>query len=120
VLVALGDARTLSLNVGMRLAAAMEKAMVGPPVEVLSKVRSRAGDANSRARLLIAETDRAAKAVDIDQSVVISDAHGRRYARLTKSGSQLVLRFQPGLDPDVLRALAQRIPELYEEIARRN
>jgi ParB family chromosome partitioning protein len=120
VLVALGDARTLSLNVGMRLAAAMEKARVGPPVEVLSKVRSRAGDANSRARLLIAETDRAAKAVDIDQSVVISDAHGRRYARLTKSGSQLVLRFQPGLDPDVLRALAQHIPELYEEIARRN
>jgi ParB family chromosome partitioning protein len=120
VLNALGDARGLSLNVGMRLAAALEKLKGRPPAEVLDKARSRAGDANSRARFLISETDRAAKAVDIDQSIVVSDAHGRRYARLTKSGSQLVLRFQPGLDPDVLRALAQRIPDLYEEIARRN
>ena len=88
--------------------------------EALGKARSRSGDANSRARLLIAETDRIAKAVDIDQSMVVSDAHGRRYARLTRSGSQLVLRFQPGLDPDVLQELARRVPELYEEIARKS
>ena len=90
----------------------------GQLAEALGKARSRSGDANSRARLLIAETDRIAKAVDIDQSMVVSDAHGRRYARLTRSGSQLVLRFQPGLDPDVLQELARRVPELYEEIAR--
>lgn len=120
VLDALGDARALSLNVGMRLAATLEKASNGPSAEALGKARSRSGDANSRARLLIAETDRIAKAVDIDQSMVVSDAHGRRYARLTRSGSQLVLRFQPGLDPDVLQELARRVPELYEEIARKS
>jgi ParB family chromosome partitioning protein len=119
VLGALGDARALSLNVGMRLVAALEKAQGGPPADLLEKLRRRAGDANSRARFLIAETDRAAQAIAIEHSIVISDEHGRRYARLTKSGSQLVLRFQPGLDPDVLRDLAQRIPGLYEDLARR-
>jgi hypothetical protein len=103
----------------MRLVAALEKAQGGPPADLLEKLRRRAGDANSRARFLIAETDRAAQAIAIEHSIVISDEHGRRYARLTKSGSQLVLRFQPGLDPDVLRDLAQRIPGLYEDLARR-
>jgi ParB family chromosome partitioning protein len=119
VLSALGDVRTLSLNVGMRLVAALEKAQHRPSAEFLRKLRDRTSDANTRARLLIAEIDRAARAVAIDHSIVITDDHGRRYARLTKSGSQLVLRFQPGLDPDVLRALAQRVPELYEELARK-
>jgi ParB family chromosome partitioning protein len=119
VLMALGDARSLSLSVGMRLVAVLGKAQNPPSRKLLQSLRDRTGDANARARRLIAEADSAQKAATIDQSIVVSDDHGRRYARLTKSGSQLVLRFQPGLDPEVLRALVQRIPSLYEELARK-
>ena len=118
ILASLGDARTMALNVGMRLVAALGKSQQPPSKELLSQVAQRSGDATTRARFLIAETDRAARAAAIDRSLVITDNHGRRYARLTRSGSQLVLRFQPGLDPEILQVLAERIPSLYEEVAR--
>jgi hypothetical protein len=118
VVTALGDARSMALNVGMRLVAALQKSTCGAPDHVLADTGSINGDGNARARHLISRIDSASRAAAIDQSIAITDENGRRYARLSPSGAQLVLRFQPGLDPEVVRALSERIPALYEEIAR--
>lgn len=118
VIEALGDARSMALNVGMRLVSALQRSTGSTPDHVLVEAGSINGDGNARARHLISRIDSASRAAAIDQSIAITDENGRRYARLSPSGAQLVLRFQPGLDPDVVRALSERIPVLYEEIAR--
>ncbi|MFZ1428937.1 MAG: ParB/RepB/Spo0J family partition protein [Geminicoccaceae bacterium] len=118
VVTALGDARSMALNVGMRLVAALQKSNQQPPDHLLAQAVGITSDCNARARYLIAQIDNASRAAAIDQSIAITDGNGRRYARLSPSGAQLVLRFQPGLDPEILRSLAHRIPALYEEIAR--
>ena len=118
VITALGDARSMALNVGMRLVAALQKSNGGAPEHVLVEASALNGDGNARARHLISRIDSASRAAAIDQSIAITDENGRRYARLSPSGAQLVLRFQPGLDPEIVRALSERIPVLYEEIAR--
>ena len=118
VVTALGDARSMALNVGMRLVAALQKSSQRPPDRLLAQAVAITSDCNARARYLIAQIDSASRVAAIDQSIAITDGNGRRYARLSPSGAQLVLRFQPGLDPEILRSLAHRIPALYEEIAR--
>jgi ParB family chromosome partitioning protein len=118
VTAALGDARSMALNVGMRLVSALQKSTASVSEHVLMEASTVNGDGNARARHLISRIDSASRAAAIDQSIAITDENGRRYARLSPSGAQLVLRFQPGLDPEVVRALSERIPVLYEEIAR--
>ena len=117
VLRSLGDARSLALNVGMRLVAALQKSDGHHLSDVLAEVAAMKSDGNARARHLVSRIDSASRSAAIDGSVAIKDGNGRRYARLCQSGAQLVLRFQPGLDPEIIRALAKRTPELYEELA---
>jgi ParB family chromosome partitioning protein len=117
VLTALGGGQDLALNVAYRLVLALDKAPA-PPEELLERVAKRSGDGNAKARYLMGEVDRAAREAQLESSLIISDERGRRYARLTRSGSQLVLRFQPGLNAEAVKAIAQRFPVLYEEIVR--
>lgn len=118
VTAALGDPRSMALNVGMRLVAAVQKTNASIPEAALTEASALNGDGNARARYLISRIDSASRAAAIDQSIAITDENGRRYARLSPSGAQLVLRFQPGLDPEIVRALSHRVPVLYEEMVR--
>ena len=112
VLSALGDPRELSLGSGMRLVQALERAGDGL-ASALDQVATRPGDANRKAVALAATLERG-DGTALERSITIADARGRRFGRLTRSGSQLVLRFQPGLDGDLVREIADRLPELYE------
>jgi hypothetical protein len=49
-------------------------------------------------------------------SELIRAKDGRKLARLSRAGGQLVLRFQPDLSEELVRALARRLPELLEEL----
>lgn len=115
VLMVLGGGQDLALNVAYRLVLALDK-VPAPSGELLDRVARRAGDGNAKARYFMGEIDRAAREAQLDSSLVISDERGRRYARLTRSGSQLVLRFQPGLNAEAVKSIALRFPKLYEEL----
>ena len=110
----LGDPRSLSIGAGKRLLAAIER-------HGLKRVQEAAGDLGDAedpvkrtARLL---RRLAAPESRLADGTVVKDRLGRRYGRLGRSGAQVVLRFQPGLDERVIEALARRLPDLYAEIA---
>lgn len=111
----LGDPRQLGINAGQRLIAAL-KGHAGVPAAIAERVQALPADPKLRAARLTAWLVSAA-APDGAGSVVIRDRHGRRYGRLSRSGRQVLIRFQPDLDEAVLQRLARRIPELYEELA---
>lgn len=111
----LGDPRQLGINAGQRLLAAL-KGHARVPAEIAERVQALPADPKLRAARLTAWLA-AATASEGEGSVVIRDRHGRRYGRLSRSGRQVLIRFQPDLDAGVLQRLARRIPELYEQLA---
>lgn len=111
----LGDPRQLGINAGQRLLAAL-RGHGRVPAEIAERVQALPADPKLRAARL-ASWLASAKNPNDGASLVIRDRHGRRYGRLSRSGRQLLIRFQPGLDEAVLERLARRIPELYEELA---
>jgi ParB family chromosome partitioning protein len=111
----LGDPRQLGINAGQRLLAAL-RGHDQVPAEIAERVQALPTDPKLRAARLTAWLA-AATTPDGGGSVVIRDRHGRRYGRLSRSGRQVLIRFQPDLDEEVLERLARRIPELYEQLA---
>jgi ParB family chromosome partitioning protein len=111
-----GDWRELGINAGRRLLAAWEGAGRRLPAELAERARAMSGSATARAQLLVrglAEAGR--KPATSSGSELIRAKNGRKIARLSRAGGQLVLRFQPDLDEDLVRALAHRLPELLDE-----
>lgn len=119
VLALLGDPRELSIGVGKQVLSAVQRTGTALSRDVADRVRAAQGNAVTKARLLVRllqAGDSSRQDTDTD-NLLIRDRQGRRYGRLSRSGSQLVLRFQPGLDESVIRRLATRIPELYATLA---
>lgn len=116
VLAALGDARAISIATGKRLVQALRE-RPGNLDQALEAARGTAGDATARANALIAALAAVPKPRADKDGRMIRTADGRRFARLSYSGSQIVLRFQPDLDALVLERLAQLLPELYARTA---
>jgi ParB family chromosome partitioning protein len=111
----LGDPRQLGINAGQRLLAAV-RGLERIPEAIARRVEALPEDARLRAARLtqwLAETPGEGEG----PGFVIRDRQGRRYGRLSRSGRQLLIRFQPGLDEVVIQRLAQRIPQLYAELA---
>jgi ParB family chromosome partitioning protein len=115
VLRLLGDPRQLGINAGQRLLAAVRD-LDRLPAAIERRVEALPEDARLRAARL---TQWLAEAPGQGEGTgfVIRDRQGRRYGRLSRSGRQLLIRFQPGLDEAVIQRLAERIPELYAELA---
>ncbi|MCB1883034.1 MAG: ParB/RepB/Spo0J family partition protein [Geminicoccaceae bacterium] len=111
----LGDPRALSIGTGKRLLAAIERHGIERVQEAADGLGD-AGDAAKGASRLLRHLT-AAPENPPAEGTVVKDRLGRRYGRLGRSGTQLVLRFQPGLDERVIEALARRVPDLYAEIA---
>jgi len=118
VVEALGDWRTLSILEGKRLLAAVEERAGEIPPAVLERVRGSVGTASHKAKLLQAALRAEPRAASPPAGGrLIKDRRGRKLARLSQAGAQLVLRFQSDLDPRLVEALADRLPELLERIA---
>jgi ParB family transcriptional regulator, chromosome partitioning protein len=115
LLESLGDWRTLAINEGRRLLTAWEAAGRHLPKGLAEELRSCPGDATARARLLVRRLRRASSSEE-SRSELIRARDGRKLARLTHSGAQLVIRFQPDLDEARVRLLARRLPELWETL----
>lgn len=108
-----GDWRELGINAGRRLLAAWEGAGKALPPDLAERIRAAGGGAAKRAQLLTQGLIAAGREEGGD-SEVIRARDGRKLARLTRAGGQLVLRFQPDLDEALVRAFARRLPELIE------
>ncbi|SNB77697.1 plasmid partitioning protein RepB [Arboricoccus pini] len=118
VLEMLGDPRDLSIGVGKQLLAVLQRHGGSLSEADAEAMRALKGNATTRARHLIRLLGNGAQPTAGDKDgTLIRDRQGRRYGRLSRSGSQLVFRFQPGLDERVIRRLAARIPSLYAEVA---
>ncbi|MEK0083965.1 ParB/RepB/Spo0J family partition protein [Benzoatithermus flavus] len=111
-----GDWRELGINAGRRLLAAFEAAGRRLPPALAERVRAAGGGAAKRAQLLTRGLVAAGREEGEGTSELIRARDGRRLARLTRAGGQLVLRFQPDLDEAVVRALVRRLPELLDEL----
>lgn len=116
VLAALGDARAISIATGKRLVQAL-RGQSGGLEAALATARNAPGDATARANALIAALAAAPKQRMDKDGRMIRTADGRRFARLSYSGSQIVLRFQPDLDAHLLERLAHLLPDLYARAA---
>lgn len=112
LLAALGDWRTLGINEGRRLLTAWEAAAAGQRSKLLDEVRVSGGDAPARARFLVRRLS--STGADERVSELVRARDGRKLARLTRSGGQLVLRFQPDLDQDQVKRLTRRLAELWD------
>jgi ParB family chromosome partitioning protein len=111
-----GDWRELGINAGRRLLAAWAAAGRRLPPELAERIRAAGGGAAKRAQLLTRALQAAGRGAGEGDSEVIRAKDGRKLARLTRAGGQLVLRFQPDLDEAIVRALARRVPELLDEL----
>lgn len=114
----LGDWRELGINAGRRLLAAWEGCGRKLPADLAERVQQ-AGTAAARALLLTRGLGAAARAAPAPGSEIVRARDGRKLARLSRAGGQLVLRFQPDLDEALIRALVQRLPDLIDEVAAR-
>ena len=112
VLDALGDARAISIATGKRLIQAL-RAHPDTWDRVLDAARGAKGDATDRANALIAAVESSSKASRGVAGRMIRTKDGRRFARLSASGRQIVLRFQPDLDVSALERMIAQLPELY-------
>ncbi|SNB72068.1 chromosome partitioning protein, ParB family [Arboricoccus pini] len=115
----LADPRELTIDQSRRLHAAL--AGGEPPsalLDALETARAR-GTAQQISFALQAVAGRPATARESGRSL-IRDRAGRRLATLTRSGNQWVLRWAAGLDDDAVRAIAQRLPDLFEAWERSN
>ena len=116
LLALLGDWRGLSINEGRRLLGAYEAAGRRLPAGLDAGLK---GDAKARARQLQQRLTAPVEENAFSRSpagTVIRDRQGRKLARLSRAGAQLVLRFRPDLDPALIERLAARLPDLIEEL----
>jgi ParB family chromosome partitioning protein len=111
-----GDWRELGINTGRRLLAAWEGAGCRLPADLAERVRVGGGSAAKRAQLLARGLAAVGQGMGERDSELIRAKDGRKLARLSRAGGQLVLRFQPDLSEELVRALARRLPELLEEL----
>lgn len=116
VVALLGDPRQLGINAGQRLLAAVRHLDQMPPA-LVRRIQALPEDPRLRAAKLTAWLGETASDGEEPSGFVIRDRQGRRYGRVSRSGRQLLIRFQPGLDETIIQRLAARIPELYEELA---
>ena len=114
VLEHLGDARTISIATGKRLLAAV-RAHGERVAEALATTRESRGDATARAQELLRLLEGQIAAGGEQMGRLIRAKDGRRFARLSRSGNQLVVRFQPDLDEATVLRLAHKLPELYAQ-----
>jgi ParB family chromosome partitioning protein len=120
VLELIGDWRTLSINEGQRLAAALTASGGVVPGELAHRVRTSKLAVAARARMLTNGL-KDGRGIAVERSGIVLRAHdGRRLARLSRSGRQLVLRFQPDLDADRIERLAKRLADLWTELDARH
>ena len=115
VLTMVGEWRRLGINPARALHGAWEQAGRQLPAGVASHVDAAGSDPLRRADLLT-RLLRGAPQPGEGERVVLRDRRGRKWGHLARSGSQLILRFQPDLDPRLITRLAKRLPELYEEL----
>lgn len=116
VIDALGDARAISIATGKRLVQAL-RAYPDDWDNALTVARGARGNATDRANALVASLEAAAKRSRRVAGRMIRTKDGRRFARLSSSGRQIVLRFQPDLDVDVLERMIAELPNLYTKAA---
>ena len=114
VLDALGDARAISIATGKRLVQALRE-RPGDWNSALETARAGTGDATDRANALISSLEVAAKKSRDLAGRMIRTRDGRRFARLSASGRQIVLRFQPDLDAVILERMIAQLPDLYAQ-----
>jgi ParB family chromosome partitioning protein len=112
LLEALGDWRALGINESRRLLTAWESAEPKRRLTLLDEVRVSSGDASVRARLLVQRLSSTGTDERVNELIRARD--GRKLARLTRSGAQLVLRFQPDLDEGQVKRVAHRLAELWD------
>ena len=118
LLALLGDWRHLSINEGRRLLSTYEAAGRRLPAGLDAGLK---GDAKARARQLQQRLTAPVEENAFSRSpagTVIRDRQGRKLARLSRAGAQLVLRFRPDLDPALIERLSARLPALIEELGR--
>jgi len=114
VMDALGDARAISIATGKRLVQALRE----HPSDwegALNAARAARGDATERANALITALEAAASGPRGMAGRMIRTRDGRRFARLSASGRQIVLRFQPDLDVSALERMIAQLPDLYAQ-----
>lgn len=112
VLRALGDAREISIATGKRLVQALRQHPEALSA-ALQSARSVSGDATDRANALVAALASGQKAPRGPAGRLIRTRDGRRFARMSISGNQIVVRFQPDLDPAALERLILQLPDIY-------
>lgn len=112
VMGALGDARDISIATGKRLVQALRAHPSGWD-GALTAARAAKGNATDRANALVASLEVAVKRAGGVAGRMIRTRDGRRFARLSASGRQIVLRFQPDLDAAALERMIAELPDLY-------
>lgn len=113
VLTALGDARGISIATGKRLIQVLREHPDGRG-SALDAARAAKGDATDRANALIASLEAHSKELGGVGGRMIRTRDGRRLARLSSSGRQIVLRFQPDLNVAAMQRVIDQLPDLYE------
>ena len=112
VLAALGDARTISIATGKRLVQALREYPLGVD-NALEAARDALGDATLRANVLIATLEAKGRPSRTVTGRLLRTKDGRRFARISLAGHQVIVRFQPDLDVAALERTIARLPELY-------
>lgn len=112
VVEALGDPRVISIATGKQIVQALRQ-HPGSWDDALELARASTGDATDRANAFIAAVATGSKSAREVVGRLIRSTDGRRFARVTSSGRQIVLRFQPDLNVEALERLIAQLPELY-------
>ena len=116
VLELIGDWRSLSINEGQRLAGALARREGSIPDHLAERVRTSKASASARARMLTIGIKEGDATLPNRDGLVLRARDGRRLARLSRSGRQIILRFQPDLDVAKVEQLARRLADLWAEL----
>ena len=112
VLVALGDARTISIATGKRLVQALREHPLGLD-EALEAAREASDDATDRVSVLIQTLEAESRASRKVTGRLLRTKDGRKFARISLAGRQVIVRFQPDLDAAALERTIAQLPEFY-------
>jgi ParB family chromosome partitioning protein len=116
VLELVGDWRGLSINEGQRLVAALAGCSGLIPDDLAERVRASRATPSVRARMLTNGLKEGDNTLSDREGIVLRARDGRRLARLSRSGRQIILRFQPDLDATKVETLARRLADLWSEL----
>lgn len=119
VLVHIGDPRKLTLNVGARLARAVSGASEGAVASALRNAGHVSGDANARAKAIIdtlhssdGQKDESTAVEKAGLKKVISP-RGVPIGSITRSGRQIVLRFDVNLERSAIEEAVQKLAKSW-------